>query len=105
VSEKKQPRKEWIKSLFEKFYVPFLFNKFTEILVYIMAVCLLIMGVCSCIKLPLGLNQNTSLVEGSDPGKFFDTMFRYGNAGPPAYLVFKNINYTEQVNLDIMSTL
>ncbi len=100
VSEKKKPRKEWIKSLFEKFYVPFLFHPISEILVYIMAICLFIMGICACIKLPLGLNQNTSLVDGSDPGKFFDTQYIYGNAGPPAYLVFKNINYTHQYNLD-----
>jgi predicted RND superfamily exporter protein len=94
IEKQKQPRKEWIRSLFEKFFVPFLFYPLTQILVFAIALCLFIIAVCSCIKLKLGLNQNVSLVEGSDTFNYFNTLFDYGAAGPPGYLVFKNIDYT-----------
>jgi hypothetical protein len=54
----------------------------------------------SCAKLQLGLNQNVSLVENSDTYDYFETLYSYGDAGPPAYLVFKNVNYTEPENLN-----
>jgi len=49
----------------------------------------------SCYKLELGLNQNVSLVAGSDIYDYFETLYTYGDAGPPAYLVFNNVNYTD----------
>jgi hypothetical protein len=60
----------------------------------LIAISLFIIAVFSCFKLKLGLNQNVSLVKDSDIYKYFDVLFDYGDAGPPAYLVFKNINYT-----------
>mmetsp|Transcript_19333 Transcript_19333/g.13993 ORF Transcript_19333/g.13993 Transcript_19333/m.13993 type:complete len:121 (+) Transcript_19333:607-969(+) len=56
-------------------------------------------------KIELGLNSSVSLVEGSDITHYFDTLFYIGEAGPPAYLVFNNINYTIQENLDYMSEI
>jgi hypothetical protein len=35
-----------------------------------------------------------SLVEDSDTFNYFNALFDYGAAGPPGYLVFKNIDYT-----------
>jgi hypothetical protein len=55
---------------------------------------LIVISACSCVKLQLGLNQNVSLVAGSDTFNYFEVLFDYGNAGPPGYLVFKNVNYT-----------
>jgi hypothetical protein len=46
-----------------------------------------------------------SLIEGSDLFDYFDTLFDYGQAGPPAYLVFKNINYTIPENLENMAAI
>lgn len=103
IKKVKQPRKEWIRTLFEKFYVPFLFHPLTQIIVFLMAASLVIIGVFSCFKLKPGLNSNVSLVEGSDTNSYFNTYFDYAAAGPPGYLVFKNINYTFPGNLDSMA--
>lgn len=59
----------------------------------------------STLKYGIGLNQNVSLVEGSDIFYYFNTLFDIGEAGPPGYLVFNNINYTIPENLDYMSQI
>jgi Niemann-Pick C1 protein len=66
---------------------------------------LIIIAICSCIKLQLGLNSNVSLVEDSDTFNYFNVLFDYGAAGPPGYLVFKNIDYTNPANLEKMSEM
>ena len=68
-------------------------------------VCLVIIGGMSCDKLVLGLNQNVSLVEGSDTYDYFETLYLYGEAGPPAYIVFKDVDYTNTDNLSNMNLI
>jgi len=70
------------------------------VIVFAIAACLIIIAICSCVKLKLGLNQNVSLVEDSDIFNYFNVLFDYGAAGPPGYLVFNNINYTNSENLN-----
>jgi len=94
-----------VKTLFEKFYVPFLFYPVTMLIVLGIAACLTIIGVMSFSKIKLGLTQNVSLVENFDTFKFFNTFNEYGEAGPPAYLVFKNIDYTIESNLEVMAEM
>jgi len=105
IKKEKQPRKEWIRTLFEKFFVPFLFYPLTQIVVFAIAACLIMISICACIKLELGLNANVSLVEDSDTFNYFNTLFDYGAAGPPGYLVFKNIDYTNEDNLQRMAEM
>lgn len=85
--------------------MPFLFNPFTQFFVFGIAIMLVIIASTACVKLKLGLNQNVSLVENSDTYEFFNTLFRYGDAGPPGYLVFKNIDYTAPGNLEKMAEI
>ena len=59
----------------------------------------------ACVKLELGLTQNVALIQDSDTYKFFDVLNEYSQVGPPAYLVFKNVNYTNEQNLDVMSDI
>jgi Niemann-Pick C1 protein len=68
-------------------------------------VALITIGVMSCYGLVLGLNQNVSLVEGSDTYNYFESLYTYGQAGPPAYLVFNNVNYTNPENLANMNLI
>ena len=68
-------------------------------------VCLIIIGGMSCEKIILGLNQNVSLVEGSDTYDYFETLYLYGEAGPPAYIVFKDVDYTNSENLSNMNLI
>jgi hypothetical protein len=56
--------------------------------------CLIVIGSMSCGKLLRGLNQNVSFVSGSALFDYFETLFKYGDAGPPAYVIFNNVNYT-----------
>ena len=82
-----------------------LFKKRTIFVVFGITISLIVIGAFSCVKLLLGLNQNVSLVEYSDTYDYFETLYTYGEAGPPAYLVFKNVDYTQQANLDEMNLI
>lgn len=44
-------------------------------------------------------------MEGSDIFDYFETLYDYGEAGPPAYLVFKNVNYSVEANLDSLTLI
>ena len=101
----KEPRKEVIRKWFNDYFIGFVFNRYTEIMILLTGVLLFVIGVCSCVKIELGLNQNVSLVQGSDISAYFDDLFYIGEAGPPAYLVFNNINYTIEDNLDYMNQI
>lgn len=85
--------------------MPALFNPITQVIVACISVCLVTIGFMSCKQILLGLNQNVSLVEGSDTFDYFETLYTYGDAGPPAYLIFKNVNYTDTANLDQMNLI
>ena len=63
------------------------------------AVLLITIGVMSQYKLILGLNQNVSLVAGSDTYDYFESLYTYGDAGPPCYLNFNNVNYSDPNNI------
>ena len=47
----KQPRKEVIRSAFERYFVPFVFNKITEFLILGISVLLFVLGICACLKI------------------------------------------------------
>ena len=96
----KPRREEIVRPIFQKHYVPMLFKKSTILVVFGITIWLATIGVFSCFKLLLGLNGNVSLVEYSDTYDYFETLYDYGEAGPPAYLVFKNVDHTNQANLD-----
>jgi Niemann-Pick C1 protein len=89
-----KPRTELVRTLFEKQFVPLIFNKLSQVVIFAIAGCLFIISVMACIKLKLGLNQNVGFVNGSDLYNYFETLFDYGGAGPPGYLVFNNVDYT-----------
>lgn len=44
-------------------------------------------------------------MEDSDTYDYFETLFIYGEAGPPAYIVFKDVNYTDTENLSTMNNI
>lgn len=105
LSEVKPRREEFFRPKFEKYYVPALFHPLSKFAITMSAICLIIIGGMSCDKLLLGLNQNVSLVEYSDTYDYFETLFLYGEAGPPAYLVFKDVDYTNSDNLVQMNLI
>jgi predicted RND superfamily exporter protein len=98
-------RKEWVRTAFQEYYVPMVFNKYTQGVIFLIAGCLTAISIMSCFKLKLGLNQNVGFVNGSDLYNYFEVLFDYGSAGPPGYLVFNNVDYTIQSNLKNMSEM
>lgn len=105
LSKRTEPRKAIVRTLFQKYYVPFLFNKKTEIVVYFFSLVFFSLGIVACSLLDLGLTQNVSLITGSDTYEFFNTFETYGEVGPPAYLVFKNVNYTDEDNINTLADI
>lgn len=105
VSNPSPRRDECFRPRYQKHCVPVLFNTLTKIAVVGITVCLVIIGGMSCDKLLLGLNQNVSLVENSDTYDYFETLYLYGEAGPPAYIVFKDVDYTDENNLVTMNLI
>ena len=103
--KKTKPRKAIVRTLFQKYYVPFLFNKKVELWVYFVSLIFFALGITACWLLDLGLTQNVSLIDGSDTFEFFNTFEQYGEVGPPAYLVFKNVNYTDNENIDTLAAI
>ena len=98
-------RQEFLRPKFNEYYVPVLFHWLSKVAIIGITVCLVIIGGMSCDKLILGLNQNVSLVENSDTYDYFETLYLYGEAGPPAYIVFKDVDYTNTTNLEQMNTI
>jgi hypothetical protein len=94
VEKVEPPRKEYVRTFFEQYFVPLVFNKLSQIVIFLIAICLFAISVMACIKLKLGLNQNVGFVNGSDLYNYFEVLFDYGGAGPPGYLVFNNVDYT-----------
>jgi Niemann-Pick C1 protein len=103
--EVREVREEIIRSKFQQYYVPTLFTTPMKIVVFAITTCLVVIGVMSQYKLVLGLNQNVSLVQGSDIYDYFESLYTYGDAGPPCYLVFKDVNYTYPGNIDQMNLI
>jgi Niemann-Pick C1 protein len=94
-----------VRKHFNNHFVPFVFKKSTRALTLIITLLLVVIGACSCTKLLRGLNQNISLVSGSDIFDYFETLYAYGNAGPPGYVVFNHVNYTNSDNIDQMELI
>lgn len=105
MKEKKAPRRAVVREAFQNYFVPFLFTKKAEICTYVFAGIFFVLGAIACAKIELGLNQNVALISGSDTFKYFDSLAEYNTAGPPAYLVFKDLDYTNEKNLDTLSDI
>lgn len=100
VEEPAKPRSDYIRYFYTTKFVPFVFRKSTKALVIGISIALAVVAGMSCHQIKRGLNQNVSLVSGSDIYDYFETLYTYGEAGPPGYVVFNNVNYTMQSNLD-----
>ena len=64
--------------MFEQYYVPLVFNKLSQVVIFGIAVCLCAISFMACFKLKLGLNQNVGFINGSDLYNYFEVLFDYG---------------------------
>ena len=103
--ERSEPRNTIVRSIFQKYYVSFLFKGKTEFCVYFLCIVFQTFGIVSCFKLDHGLNQNVSMITVSDTYEFFNTFGAYGAVSHPAYLVSKYVNYTNENNINTLSDI
>jgi len=75
-------------------YAPFLFHPLIRVLVILIWLGMIGVSFYGVTQLQLGLEQQLALPEGSYLKPYFDDQARLGEAGPPAYLVLQNVNYT-----------
>ena len=85
-----KPRKDIVRKYFNKYFVPFVFRKATKPLTILIAILLIVTGVFSTFKLLRGLNQNVSLVSGSDIYDYFESM--EGGKSRPTILAINLLN-------------
>ena len=63
------------------------------------------LSVFGATQLTLGLNPQVSVIEDSTLFKYFGDQSKYLEAGPLAYVVLENINYTDPFQLSVLKNL
>jgi len=90
-----EPRKELIKRFFENYFTPLILKKYCHFAAGILVVFLISWGIAASVNLSLGIDQKASVTTDSNIYKYFNSQENLVDAGPPAYLVFRDINYTD----------
>ena len=93
--EYQPPRKELVKRLFEEYFTPFIMKKWVHIAAAVTTVILIGWGIAACAFMTLGIDQKASVTTDSAIFKYFAAQENLVDAGPPSYLVFRDINYTD----------
>lgn len=104
-SEVPEPKRDIVKKVVKDYYAPALFHPISQVAVFITAVALVVMSFGSYDDLDLGLDPQATAIEGSSLYDFLQDYKDYGEAGPIAYLVFKDINYTNPINSQILDEM
>jgi Niemann-Pick C1 protein len=95
----------WFQNFISGPYYNFIMKTPVKVGICIFYIGLLVVSVIGCISLPLGLDQNTTVIQDGDLYNFFHTQPKYLDVGPPAYLIFYNIDYNNSTNLKILDDL
>ena len=88
------PIRDTIRTLMEKYYVPCLFSKVGKTLVIITYFALTVFGIYSLNKFELGLEPQLAAPENFYLIDYYNVEFSLGDAGPPAYVVIKDVDYS-----------
>lgn len=83
----------------------FIRHPIVSITVVILYAGFTVLSFVSVFKFPLGLNQQTTVTQGGDLFRYFVAQADYVDAGPPSYLVFYNINFSNPVNLELIDKM
>ncbi len=107
--EYQPPRKELVKRLFEDYFTPFVLKKSVHIVAGVLTVALIGLGIAASVNMKLGIEQKASVTTDSDIYNYFSAQENLVDAGPIAYLVFRDINYTDtnttQAIFDLLDVL
>lgn len=93
------------KRFLDTVYSPFLFSKPVRMIVIALWIVALAVSIFGLTRLELGLEQQLVLPTGSYLAPYFQNLAKYGNAGPPAYIVLQNVDYTHPDISDSFSNL
>lgn len=97
------------RKFFHKFlsgpYYNFLMKTPVKITILVVYIVLIILSFVATMQFPLGLDQNTTVSQGSSLYRYFHTQAELVDVGPPAYIVFYNIDYKDKDNLKIFNDL
>ncbi|EGR30695.1 niemann pick type c1, putative [Ichthyophthirius multifiliis] len=104
-SEPERPREDFVKQMISKYYIPVLKNQMFHVFNLLLFIVLIVIGILGCLQLDTGLNQQVSLVSGSDLNNYFDKYNQYIEIGPLAYLVLQNIDYKNQNDIDVINQI
>jgi Niemann-Pick C1 protein len=97
--------RDLVKGFMDKHYVPLLNRLWFQILAFALFLGLFSLSVLGCLKLKVGLNEQVSFSEGSDIFNYLNYEAKYIAAGPPAYLVLKNLDYKNPNDLKLATDL
>ena len=104
-----QPRKEIIKSFFKTHFTPLILKTKFQIFAAIVAVFFISFGIAASLNLSLGIDQKATVTTNSNIYNYFYSQEKLVDAGPPAYLVFRDIDYTDEKTIanifDLMDVL
>jgi Niemann-Pick C1 protein len=79
--------------LMERYYIPQLFSGTGKVLTLLIAVVLTVCGCIGLSQLQLGLEPQLAAPVDFYLQNYYSDQFSLGEAGPPAYIVLKNIDY------------
>lgn len=84
----------------DHYYLPCLFSRAGKALVLLLAGVLLILGLWGLTSLELGLEPQLAAPSDFYLVDYYNTEFSLGEAGPPAYLVLKDLDYADPLVRD-----
>lgn len=76
--------------------------KIASLVIYIAMIGLSIAGLCT---LSLGLDQRVTVIQESQLYNYFSSQIDFVDVGPPAYLIFNNVDYSLEENQKIIDEL
>ncbi|TMW65057.1 hypothetical protein Poli38472_009224 [Pythium oligandrum] len=84
-----------IKTFVERTYSPFVMRKSTKLIVLVTSLAFVLLSIVGSRDIPLGLEQELAVPTDFYLHEYFRVQTKYGEAGPPAYLVIGDgVDYT-----------
>ncbi|KAL4477676.1 hypothetical protein ABPG74_002826 [Tetrahymena malaccensis] len=104
-TEPSEPREDLVKKCISKFYIPVLKNKIFHMFNFLIFAGLVTISIIGLLNLNIGLNQQVSLITGSDLNNYFDSYNKYIEIGPLAYLVLENVDYRSNTDVNYINRI
>lgn len=101
----KEPKRRLVRRFVKNIYAPVIFHPVTQVCMVIMFICIALLSFGSYDNIDLGLTEQVTCIKHSDLYKYFDAYDNYLETGAIAYIVFKDINYTNPINQELLSQM